>query len=103
MIFRYAELIGEIINRRLAIEILIPPDGLVPRGGIEICPQRGLLRIKAARFFYQREEAIMRYVFRSLSRSQHSICKSKNRIAIAFVQDLKSCRLAVRCLLQQPF
>src|SRR6266404_2550991 len=38
MIFGYAELVGKIINRRLATEILISPDGLVPRGGIKIRP-----------------------------------------------------------------
>jgi hypothetical protein len=81
---------------------MISPYRLVSRGGIKIRPQRGFLRIKSARFLYQREEAIVRYVFRGLSRSQHSIRKSKNRIAIAFVQDLKSRRLAIRCVLQQP-
>mgnify|MGYP003694348373 CR=1 FL=1 len=45
----------------------------------------------------------MRDVLCCFDRTQHSICKSKNRIPVALIQDLKSRRLPVRCIFQQPF
>ena len=42
-------------------------------------------------------------VFSGLNRSQHSIGKSKYRIPVTLIQDLKGRRLSVRCVFQQPF
>jgi len=74
----------------------------VSRRREKIGPQRGFRRIEPARILYQREEAIMRYIFGGFSRSEHAIRKPEDGIAIALVQDLKRCRLAFGCVFQQP-
>ena len=55
------------------------------------------------RGLYQAQETIMSHVFRRLSRAQQAKGKSKNGVAVTFVQDLKSFSVAVRRFCQQPF
>src|SRR5436190_16568396 len=102
MIIRRREGLGVIIERCFAINIQIPFCRLITSRRKQVCAQRGLVRIKPARVLYQREEAVVRDVFGGFSRTQHSICKSKNRVTITLIQDLERFRLAFRCVLKQP-
>lgn len=43
----------------------------------------------------------MRHIFGSLYGAQQPVRKSKDRIAVTFIQDLKGCCISVCCLLQQ--